>query len=370
VECGRAGRRGGAAARPAAAPRGAAGDGGAGRGGRAPREHHPVPLHPAGGAGRRQRAAVPLRPLPRAPGFPRGAVLAGAVCVRAAASPPLPVPVQVPGGCAGRPRGQRAGRVPCRACAPAGHGAGAAACPAKWRTAPRSGALQATGGLPGAQPAHLAGFLADEQLRALVRAGQLEFVLWDHLGECDGPPHMRCWQPIVYRRAASPRLPRRLVPDGAAFGRVYADAGCGKEAGRMQSVPRPSHVPNGPHRRPLLPSFLSKDRVMCPLHNRASACLHACALALDAGGTPTRAPPCSHALLEAWGQPRTYLLIADHDEYFVLPTPTATLADALTKCTDDKGQACPGLRCCHLIAENVAVCDVFVEMDHTMYPSP
>jgi len=237
VDCGRAGRRGGAAARPAAAPRGAAGDGGAGRGGRAAREHHPVPLHPAGSAGRGQRAAAPLRPLPRAPGLPRGAVLAGAVCIREAASPLLPVPVQDPGGCAGRPRGRRAVRGPCRACTPAGHGAGAAACPAKWRTAPRGGALQATGGLPGAQPAHLAGFLADEQLRACVRAGQLEFVLWDHLGECDGPPHMRCWQPIVYRRAASLRLPRRLVPDSAAFGRVYADAGCGKEAGRMQSVP-------------------------------------------------------------------------------------------------------------------------------------
>ena len=46
---------------------------------------------------------------------------------------------------------------------------------------------------------HLAGFLADEALRAYVRAGQLELVLWDHLGECEGPPHMRCWQPIVYR---------------------------------------------------------------------------------------------------------------------------------------------------------------------------
>ena len=48
---------------------------------------------------------------------------------------------------------------------------------------------------------HLPGFLADEQLRGFVRAGQLELVLWDHLGECDGPPHMRCWQPIVYRCA-------------------------------------------------------------------------------------------------------------------------------------------------------------------------
>ena len=51
------------------------------------------------------------------------------------------------------------------------------------------------------QPAHLPGFLADEQLRGFVRGGQLELVLWDHLGECDGPPHMRCWQPIVYRCA-------------------------------------------------------------------------------------------------------------------------------------------------------------------------
>ena len=52
-----------------------------------------------------------------------------------------------------------------------------------------------------AQVAFLAAFLADERLRAHVRAGQLELVLWDHLGECVGPPHMRCWQPIVYSHA-------------------------------------------------------------------------------------------------------------------------------------------------------------------------
>lgn len=133
---------------------------------------------------------------------------------------------------------------------------------------------------------------------------------------------------------------------------------------------KPDHVRNGPHRVLLQPSDSARTEPCAPTQAQASACLHACAHAWDAGGAPTRAPPCSHALLEAWGQPRTYLLIADHDEYFVLPTPTATLTDALTKCTDDKGQARPGLRCCHLIAENVAACDVFVEMDHTMYPSP
>lgn len=52
-----------------------------------------------------------------------------------------------------------------------------------------------------AQVAFLAAFMADERLRAHVRAGQLELVLWDHLGECVGPPHMRCWQPIVYSHA-------------------------------------------------------------------------------------------------------------------------------------------------------------------------
>ena len=34
-----------------------------------------------------------------------------------------------------------------------------------------------------------------------MRAGQLELVLWDHMGECVGPPHMRCWQPLVYSHA-------------------------------------------------------------------------------------------------------------------------------------------------------------------------
>ena len=55
--------------------------------------------------------------------------------------------------------------------------------------------------VPGAQVAFLAAFMADERLRAHVRAGQLELVLWDHLGECVGPPHMRCWQPVVYSHA-------------------------------------------------------------------------------------------------------------------------------------------------------------------------
>ena len=47
----------------------------------------------------------------------------------------------------------------------------------------------------------LAAFLADERLKAFLRGGQLELVLWDHLGECVGPPHMRCWQPLVYSHA-------------------------------------------------------------------------------------------------------------------------------------------------------------------------
>ena len=55
--------------------------------------------------------------------------------------------------------------------------------------------------MPRAQTSFLAAFLADERLKAFVRAGQLELVLWDHLGECVGPPHMRCWQPLVYSHA-------------------------------------------------------------------------------------------------------------------------------------------------------------------------
>jgi len=53
----------------------------------------------------------------------------------------------------------------------------------------------------GAQASFLSEFLRDERLRVFIRAGQLELVLWDHLGECVGPPHMRCWQPIVYSHA-------------------------------------------------------------------------------------------------------------------------------------------------------------------------
>ena len=34
-----------------------------------------------------------------------------------------------------------------------------------------------------------------------MRTGLLELVLWDHLGECEGPPHIRCWQPLVYSHA-------------------------------------------------------------------------------------------------------------------------------------------------------------------------
>ena len=47
----------------------------------------------------------------------------------------------------------------------------------------------------------LPAFLADDRLRAYVRAGRLELVLWDHLGECEGPPHIRCWQPLLYSHA-------------------------------------------------------------------------------------------------------------------------------------------------------------------------
>ena len=53
----------------------------------------------------------------------------------------------------------------------------------------------------GAQMSFLRAFLRDERLRVFIRAGQLELVLWDHLGECVGPPHMRCWQPVVYSHA-------------------------------------------------------------------------------------------------------------------------------------------------------------------------
>ena len=51
------------------------------------------------------------------------------------------------------------------------------------------------------QASFLAAFLADKRLKAFLRAGQLEIVLWDFMGECSGPPHMRCWQPIVYSHA-------------------------------------------------------------------------------------------------------------------------------------------------------------------------
>ena len=47
----------------------------------------------------------------------------------------------------------------------------------------------------------LSAFLAHKRLRAYMRTGQLQLVLWDHLGECKGPPHMRCWQPLVYSHA-------------------------------------------------------------------------------------------------------------------------------------------------------------------------
>lgn len=46
----------------------------------------------------------------------------------------------------------------------------------------------------------------------------------------------------------------------------------------------------------------------------------------------------SHALLEAWGQPRTYLLMVEVDEYFVLPTPTTSLDFVLRECTLHKAQ--------------------------------
>ena len=52
-----------------------------------------------------------------------------------------------------------------------------------------------------AQAAFVPAFLRDERLQAYVRAGQLELVLWDHLGQCKGPKHMRCWQPLVYSHA-------------------------------------------------------------------------------------------------------------------------------------------------------------------------
>ena len=51
------------------------------------------------------------------------------------------------------------------------------------------------------QASFLPAFRANEQLRALIRSGKIELVLWDHLGECEGPPHMRCWQPLVYSHA-------------------------------------------------------------------------------------------------------------------------------------------------------------------------
>ena len=99
------------------------------------------------------------------------------------------------------------------------------------------------------QVSFVATFLANPQLKKYVKTGQLEIVLWEHLGECVGPPHMRCWQPLVY----------------------------------------------------------------------------------------------SHAVLEAWGC-NTYLLISDSDEYFVLPNPQSTLADALS-CTKNKPMVRPVLQC-------------------------
>lgn len=64
--------------------------------------------------------------------------------------------------------------------------------------------------------------------------------------------------------------------------------------------------------------------------------------------------PRSHAILEAWGQPDIHLLIADADEYFVLPTPSTKLDDVLRKCTDNKTQVLlcvtmPFTSACHVI---------------------
>ena len=60
---------------------------------------------------------------------------------------------------------------------------------------------------------------------------------------------------------------------------------------------------------------------------------------------------CSHAILEAWGQPApARILISDIDEYFVFPTRTMTLDLVLQKCTLSKAQVhlAMGLVCCVL----------------------
>ena len=57
---------------------------------------------------------------------------------------------------------------------------------------------------------------------------------------------------------------------------------------------------------------------------------------------------CSHAILETWGQAHMHLLLADIDEYFVLPTPGTTLATVLRTCTNGKTQVplfCTGKQC-------------------------
>ncbi|KAK9833478.1 hypothetical protein WJX81_008427 [Elliptochloris bilobata] len=52
-----------------------------------------------------------------------------------------------------------------------------------------------------AQVTYLRGFYADEEVMAAVRAGQLVLQPWTDLAECAGPPHIKCWQPMLYSHA-------------------------------------------------------------------------------------------------------------------------------------------------------------------------
>ena len=36
---------------------------------------------------------------------------------------------------------------------------------------------------------------------AAVRAGHLVLQLWTDMAECDGPSHIKCWQPMLYSHA-------------------------------------------------------------------------------------------------------------------------------------------------------------------------
>ncbi len=72
---------------------------------------------------------------------------------------------------------------------------------ARGLSAARGAALTA-GAAGGGQVTYLRGFYADERIMAYVRAGHLMLQPWTDLAECAGPPHIKCWQTMVYSHAA------------------------------------------------------------------------------------------------------------------------------------------------------------------------